>query len=246
LVRALSTDQALVSNLLKLANSALYGFSRQVATVTEALVLVGRRRVRSLVLAASTASLLQPEVAGYRLAKGELWRHALACGVCARLIADQSRKVPAEEALVAGLLHDLGKVILGRWAWQRFQEIMQYGQAKEVSFLEAERAVLGFDHAQVGAKIAARWMLPEGLTTAIAAHHQPSGLSPIPPLAAVVHVADCLVLMMGVGLGCDGLQYPIDEASLVSLGLTEAVLENVISQVVGVFEETLRYTGLES
>lgn len=231
LARAVGADQALTAGILRLANSAFYGLSRKVATVKEAVVVVGFEMVRSMAMATSVSPFFKGKMEGYWLQRGELWKHSLACGATARLLARRSRMVPPEEGFVAGLLHDMGKVVLDVYVRQHYQAILEKVEAGGGSFVAAERETLGYDHAQVGARLAERWNLPPALVEAIAHHHQPMAAPEHRGLACLTHLADLLAMMLGVGLGWDGLRYPGDAGVLEALRLRAHDVDEVLAEV---------------
>lgn len=224
-------DQALTAKILRLANSAYYGFPRRIGTITEAVILLGFNTIRNLVLTASVSQVLEREAPGYGLAKGELWRHALTSAMAARLLARKVRYRGAEEAFVAGLLHDIGKLILSHYVANSYEEIRQRVAEENVPFMVAEQAVLGFDHARVGGLVAEKWNLPEGLVEAICLHHEPRRAERNPPLVAFTHAGDALALMLGAGLGTDGLMYPLDGEAIAGAGLGEKTLEEALTEL---------------
>lgn len=227
----LGTDQGLTARVLRLANSALFGFPRRVATLTDAVVLLGFSTLRSLVLAGTAFGLLNRPVSGYSLDKGALWRHSMGAGVAARLVCQRQRlRRLTEEAFVAGVLHDMGKLVLDTYVREAFSQIIQRVEENCEPFMAAERAVLGYDHAQLGAMAAEAWALPADLCEAIRLHHEPLASSE-PRLFHVVHVADVIALSLGMGLGSDGLNYAVDSSALETLGLSGADVEELISQM---------------
>jgi putative nucleotidyltransferase with HDIG domain len=221
------TDQGLTGNFLKLVNSAFYGFPRTVSTVNEAVLLLGLSTVRSVILAAATRGLLSRPVKGYDMARGELWQHSLACALCARLVAAESAYRPSEEAFIAGLLHDVGKVVLGQHVSQEVAQIRGCVAAMGVPFIVAEREVLGFDHAQVGARMTEKWHLPPKLVHAIAYHEVPPPPTNYGKLACVVHLANSTIREMGWGKPPEEQPFPREEEILPRLGLSPERLETI-------------------
>jgi putative nucleotidyltransferase with HDIG domain len=225
-------DPGFSARLLKAANSAWYGLPRSVGALSDAVLLLGMRSLRNLALIAATEDMLSREVAGYELGKGELWRHSLACAQAAEMLAEMLQMPEREEAFVAGLLHDVGKLILGLYLREERLSIYTVMMQGESTFLEAERKALGFDHAEIGGRIAMHWSLPLPLVQAIAYHHAPVQKGRVVPLAALVHIADLTCLMMGAGLGVGGLYVSVCGPALEALGVTEAQIEAVMSRLV--------------
>ena len=171
-------DQSLTANLLKLANSAFYGHARRVTTATEAVVLLGFSAIKSLAISSHTSRLLNGALPGYGLQQGELWRHSIAVAFTARRLAVEIKLAPVEEAFVAGLLHDIGKTILSGYMENAFDEVTRIAQERRMPFHEVETELLGFDHAELGAQVAAAWSFPPELEEAIRYHHSPHEATP--------------------------------------------------------------------
>jgi len=222
----------MAARVLKLANSAFYGLPRRVSTLSEAVVILGFRTIKNLAIAASTFELLNREIAGYWLQRGELWRHSLACAIGAQLIARRVRLPVSEEAFVAGLLHDIGKVAINLFVREQFDQIMERALQDRIPFVEAEQAVLGFNHAMAGGLIAEKWNLPPLLVSVIKYHHQPSSAPEKEPMISVVHLADLLSITMGMGIGGDGLYYVLEEGTLAMFGLEQVDIDELCGQIV--------------
>ncbi len=224
-------DQSLTANILKLANSSFYGHARQVTTITEAVVMLGFSAIKSLAISSHTARLLGGGLPGYGLQQGELWRHSISVAFTARRLAVEVQLAPVEEAFVAGLLHDIGKTILSSYMENAFDEVTRIAQERRMPFHEVESELLGFDHAELGAQIAASWSFPPELEEAIRFHHGPSDATIKPALAHCVHLADAACMMLGIGLGTDGLMYGMDPHSLEVLGISSERLMHLMDDI---------------
>ena len=227
----LETDQAMATRVLRLSNSAYYGLAGKVTSVQHAAVLLGYKTVGEIVSMAGSSSLLGNSLDGYQLDSGDLWRHSLAVGFASRLIAHKSKPEIDNDAFAAGLIHDAGKLVLDKYVFERrelFEEVMSNGK---MTFLDAEKEILGFDHSEIAAEICQIWKIPKTLTTAICYHHYPSR-SRDNILAQIVHVADSLSLMSGIGTGIDGMLYKMDEKAMESLGLQEEDLSRIMAETV--------------
>lgn len=215
LVEVIEKDPGLTANLLKLCNSAYYGVAREVGSVRAALVLLGNRTVVTLAFAASMGRLLQAPVSGYRLPRGQLWRHALAVGlVAARLVPAEADAAERNRVFTAGLVHDLGKLLLDRPLRDSLEQLpadLDYS-----ALVVCERDLLGFDHAMAGARLAEAWNFPAPLVQVIGQHHCPA--PPGSPVALVI-AADLLAADRGHHGGAGKVRPEQRDLALVAAGL---------------------------
>jgi putative nucleotidyltransferase with HDIG domain len=226
---ALRQDPGLTANLLKLANSAYFGIPSKIGSVRQAVMLLGLKRGVQMVVAACASAVIDRGVPGYDLPAGELWRHSLAVSVAAKGLAAELKLPAADEIFTAGLLHDVGKLILGQFVQEDYAEI-QRALAQGLTFEAAEAAVLGIDHAEIGARVLAQWSLPENIVHAVRWHHAPEKFGSMDIMLDVVHVANMLCLMIGIGVGREGLLHEPSPVVTRRLGLEPPHLEKVASQ----------------
>lgn len=231
-------DQVLTAKVLRLANSAYYGYPRRIGTIVEAIVMLGFNAIRNLVLAASVQNILKQDVPGYRLEAGDLWRHSIACAMAALTLSKRVRYHKPDEAFIAGLLHDIGKVVLNVYVNEAYEEIVKRVHQFQISFLQAEEDVLGFTHAAVGARVVDKWNLPNSYVEAIAFHHEPQLAQENPRLVAIIHLADVLCMTMGIGLGGDGMYYSVVPQAFAALGLKPEDLESIMGELGDLFLDT--------
>lgn len=224
-------DQSLTSKVLKLANSTHYGYPRKISTVSRATILLGFKTIESISLASTVSKFLIGELEGYALEEHDLWNQSQTCAIVSRYIAKNKRFNQPEQAYVAGLLRDIGKTILNYYVKNEYNNIIEMVERENISFLEAERLILGFDHAQVGGKVAEKWNFPKELVEAIEYHHTPEKTKENLDLVSIVHIADAITMMMGVGLGVDGMAYEFSQIALDRLGIDEVEIEYIISEV---------------
>ncbi|MBE7559427.1 HDOD domain-containing protein [bacterium] len=225
--RVISLDPALTANLLKLCNSAYYGLPRVVSSITQAVMYLGFHTVRNLVLTSTMSDFLARDVSGYGYAKGGLWQHSVAVAVGAEQLCKRLRPGLQDVAFTAGLIHDIGKVVLSRFVADAWDDIRGYMEKNNVPFMEAERQILGFDHALLGAKIADTWNFPQELVNSIGYHHKPEDAKGRPLLSVIVHLADVAALQMGYGLGYDGLMYPLSEYAVRTANMSQKDMEEL-------------------
>lgn len=196
LERLISIDQGMSTRVLNTVNSAYYGFSRKIASIKDAVVLLGFKAVRNLAMTVSVFDLFVGKTDRQNLRRGKWWRHSIDTALCARLIASQVAGVSPDEAYTAGLLHEIGKPLLDRYGGTPYEQVEDL-VAQGVPELTAERQVYGCDHAEVGRAVSQHWGFPEKLVEAIGCHHAESanGLGDAPLTAVVVlanHVAHLL------------------------------------------------------
>jgi putative nucleotidyltransferase with HDIG domain len=222
-------DPGLTANLLRLANSAYFGMPSKVGSVRQAVILLGLKRMIQMVIASCMSAIMDQAVPGYDLPPGELWRHSIAVSVAAECLVKELNLDAAEEIFTAALLHDVGKLILGDFVSEDFPKI-EKALHQGLSFEVAENIVLGTDHADVGAQILSKWSIPEAIIESVRWHHSPESCNRPDTMLDIVHVANMLCLMIGIGVGRDGLSHQPSAVVVKRLGLETAHLEKVASQ----------------
>jgi putative nucleotidyltransferase with HDIG domain len=241
LARVIECDPGLTANVLQLANSAYFGWQGGIGSVRDAISRLGTRRIFQMVLCMSVAPLVRRPIRGYDLDANQLWEHSMAVAICAEKIAGGRRPTCQPNAFTAGLLHDVGKVLLGTFVEVDDQPIKELVELDRLTFNEAERMVLGVDHAEVGAHLLERWNLPPEVSGSARWHHEPSRAGADQQnMVDLVHVADVICLNCGWGLGSDGLQYRLDEEAARRLGLKSQDAEAAASLVITGLEELLQ------
>jgi putative nucleotidyltransferase with HDIG domain len=232
----LRLDPGMTANVLKLTNSAYIGLTSKVGSVKRAVMLLGLKKIKQLVMTSCVGAVMDEPIPGYDLPAGELWRHSIAVSVAAEGLSRELKLNDTEDIFTAALVHDVGKLILGQFIQDDLAAV-QAAAGSDVSFEVAEKEVLGVDHAEIGAHILAHWSLPADLVHAVRWHHDPEGADAVNRATDVVHVANVLCLMMGIGVGREGLQYEPSPAVTRRLGLKPFTLERVASQTLQWIEE---------
>ena len=223
-------DQAIVARVLALANSAYYGLSGLVSSIQHASILLGQKTLSELITIAASSQLLSKKLEGYQLDPGDLWQHSLAVALGSRIIAGKKNPKLVEDAFIAGLLHDAGKIILDPYVVERKKEFKTYQKEGEHIFVEAEKEILGFDHAEVMSRASRFWRYPETQSTAIRYHHYPmrSGSN---ELATYVHFADYAAKKAGFNSDGNASATEVDPQILDHLGFEEEELNTIIDEV---------------
>jgi len=221
LARVIEHDPGLTANILQLANSAYFGWSRKIKTVKEAITRLGTNRIFQMVLCMSVAPLVRKAVRGYDMEADSLWEHSFATAITAEKMVAALKLRGREEAFTAGLLHDMGKVVLGTFVEVDDEPIKAMVAREGLPFDEAERLVLGVDHADVAAELLQSWKVPDEVVAAARWHHRPECADPHhQQIVDVIHLADALAMRMGWGSGVDVGHYRIDEDAMLRVGLT--------------------------
>ncbi len=235
IARAIECDPGMTSNLLRLANSAYFGGPRQIGSVREAFVRLGSKRTFHLIVSSVFAPMARRPVAGYDLPAYALLRHSLATAIaCEELAKALAMPVP-DNVFTAGLLHDIGKIVLGTFVQADGAAIQQLAFQERTPFQEAESRVLGIDHAEVGAELLCAWNLPEGIVDAVRWHHDPDRSAAPSHMIDLVHAANLLTLMWGVGSGADGLNYLGSAEAARRLRLTPELSECALNKALDAF-----------
>ena len=189
ITRKVSMDQALSAKTLQFANSSFYGLQSKVTTIQQAITLIGVNAVRHVVTATALTAYFPPNnCAGFDFFA--LWRHSVATAVCARVLA-RHLHVNQDYAFTAGLLHDIGRLVLVTYFRSEYEAVIAYRNEHDCHWLIAEREVLGVDHVMAGDALAAHWNFSETIRHAIAGHHNPEQQT-VRSLASIVHVADAI------------------------------------------------------
>lgn len=226
--RILRYDPGLTANILKLTNSAYFGLPAKVGSVKHAVVLLGWKRLIQLIMASCVSAIMNRSVPGYDLPPGGLWRHSIAVSVAAEGLMKQLKIPMDDETFTAALVHDLGKLVLGS-SIKDDVETIELAASEGVPFEVAEHMVLGTDHAEVGAQILTNWSFPPEIVSAVRWHHEPDSADETSTLIDIVHVANVLCLMIGIGVGREGLRHEPSLLATKRLGLKTSHLEAVAS-----------------
>jgi putative nucleotidyltransferase with HDIG domain len=222
-------EPGLTANILKLTNSAYFGLPTKIGSVRQAVLMIGWKKLTQIVLASCVSAIVDKPVQGYDLSAGELWRHSVAVSVASEILVKELKLPVSDEVFTAALLHDVGKMVLGRYVKEDIA-VIDGEDMQDMPFEQVERSMFGIDHAEIGANILKRWLFPPGMISAVRWHHDPDAAPKSNHMIDVVHVADVLCLMSGLGIGREGLQYRPSPAACERIGMNEQHLEKVVSQ----------------
>jgi len=218
LEKIISQDQSFSARLLRIANSPYYGMNRRIDTISSGVMLIGFNTMKSLVVAASLKDMHRK----FGLFEQKLWEHSLGVSVASSLLAKVTKMVQPEEALVGGLIHDVGKTILNNSIPDKYALITQKVYEEGAFYKDAEAQLLGYNHCDVGGLIARKWKLPKNLEAVIQYHH--ADVLPVfednafEALCQIVNVSDAVCLSMSIGIkGPENIKVPYN-----IVGLSEA------------------------
>ncbi|MGB7569633.1 MAG: HDOD domain-containing protein [Chitinivibrionales bacterium] len=241
IVEVVRYDLALTADILKFANSAFSASQRKIVHVKDAVIRLGGARILEQVLGRRVQGKLKTMLPAYGYTEDELWRHSVAAATAAELLNASATIHISGISFTAALLHDIGKLIIGRVAPQADMEslwAMVSSAAAGCPVETAEKKVLGFSHADIGAQVAGAWQLPEAIVAAIANHHAVDGTAD--PVADSVKIANIVAHSIGEGLGNEGMSMAIDDTVVDRLGLTRDAFENLCARTACKYRDVMK------
>jgi putative nucleotidyltransferase with HDIG domain len=234
LAKKVSHDQALTAKTLRLANSSLYGLQVKVTTIQQAITFLGFQTTRNLITAAAvTGCFAQGQCPGFD--DKAFWRHSIAVAACCKVLARRMR-FNQDYAFTAGLLHDIGRLVLVSSFTEQYQRVMEYRKEKDVPVQQAELAILGIDHVAAGTALAQHWNFSDTMNMAISFHHEPDAVG-AGLLATIVHVANAIVHALDIAGEDDDLVPTVASNAWTALGLNQEAYTHVFRETELQFEE---------
>lgn len=208
IARLVMQDSVLSAKVLRLVNSPFIGLSREITSLKQAIVLLGMKRIRNLVL--TTFMIQQFPLRDGELPAWHFWAHALGTAQCTTFLNIQSDGLPGELYYLAGLLHDIGEIVLAQYFPEEFSFVYQFARQSQIGLYKAEKEILDVTHCEIGETLAERWGFPEAVRSVIAFHHRPEHAQKDVPLVAAVHISNLFTKVYG-------LNYNIYEPTLLSV-----------------------------
>ena len=226
LAGVITADPAMSAKVLRLSNSAYYGFRQKISNIPQAVTLLGFATLKNALLSAAVFDLFRlSATTGFDMAA--LWKHSVAVATAAKLVAKRVRFPNAEKAFTAGLLHDIGKIMIARYLPASLATIAQVVRDEQLAMYDAEARTIGLPHSGFGAWVMSRWSLPSPLIEAVEFHHHPTQAPYSFDLAAIVYLANILAHRAAIGSGGDALIREVDPAILEYFNLNEAALRDL-------------------
>lgn len=239
LAKTIETDAGLAARLLRVVNSPLYGLPRRVDRISYALSILGNDHLRDLLLATSVTRIFT-KIPARLVDLSTFWHHSIYCGLIAQRLARRCRVLHAERLMVAGIVHDIGQLVLYQVQPERSAQVLALAEPIDDGMHRAELAVFGYSHGEVGAALLQTWRMPDSLGTIVRHHHQPRQAGPFRLEAAIVHIANSLANRMEPGRNIPLCQPVIDPEAWDITGLDEssvnALLNETTQDFIGVLE----------
>jgi len=223
-------DPVITADVLKTCNSVFFGLKNPAESIKDAVNMLGTDQVIELVLLKSGAKALSGSQKGYGLEGGDMWRYSVSSAVIAKQVAVKLSLNNKNTIFTSALLKDIGKLILDNHVSGASQQIRDLVENKDFSFREAEKKILGIDHAELGAMIAKMWKFSPRMIKIIRHHHLPEESMIKDKEIAAVYLADCICMMVGAGVGLDGLSYRFKKQAMKELGVSADDLAMIIAE----------------
>lgn len=235
IVQLINYDPGMTSNILRLANSSYYGCTKAISSLRDAIVRLGAKNIFPLITAAIASAAIKTKIRGYDMTSDQLWDHSVAVAVASENLAEILR-VPGDKiAFTAGLLHDIGKVLMGKHMIdKKIRKVFQAALDKSDSLIKTEYELYGIDHAEAGGFLLGKWNIPDALVQAVRYHHIPTEAEN--PNAAVVHIADVICVQNNIGFEYLNPKVTFIPGALERMNVNQQMIEEVIARTKDSFE----------
>jgi putative nucleotidyltransferase with HDIG domain len=237
LSKIIRNDPGVTMNILRMANTAYYSGTTRIDSLQHALVRMGARRLFQIIIAYGVASRLARPLEGYGLAPRMLLKHSVGVAITSENVARLLKQSIHEMLFTAGLLHDMGKIVLDPFVVETRAQFDALLRDTTMTFDEIEQELLGITHPEAGARLMDLWNFPESVIQVVRHHHRPAKAEGMENEALMVHLADTLIYSEGVGDGIDGLRYEVASDETQRLGLRARDIEQVASRTLGQLNE---------
>jgi len=230
-------DQGLTARILKLANSPMFGYYAKVDSITRAVTIIGTQQLRDLAFAASAMGVFKG-IPDELMNMAFFWRHSISCGIIARNLATCLRESNVERFFVAGILHDVGQLIMCSAIPETMSELLTSSRSKGEHFFHTERDMLGFDHAELGGALLQAWKLPPNIHEPVSCHHAPRHALQFPLETSIIHLAEIICQALEFGISGEWCVSPLEPEAWDRLGLPVNTLSMILHQSEPQIEET--------
>jgi len=237
LANKVALDHAIVARVLRVANSPFFGMSRQIVTIPEAISVLGLNNLRGMVAAAAIINAFSSSRSRFHWQK--FWRHSIGAGACAKVLAKRAG-LNAEAAFTAGLLHDIGYLVMCMYFPEAYAQLVQSDSDSTAESLQAEQATLGMDHAALGGEMARRWRFPQPMAEAVRLHHTQAGAGQEKTLADVVFVANLFAHALDGGRVLEDKESRLAIELYNRLGIEDSALVGLAEEAGRLYDSTIR------
>ncbi|MGQ9484324.1 MAG: HDOD domain-containing protein [Desulfosoma sp.] len=237
-------DQAITARVLSIARSPFFARRYKIRSLRDAIIFLGQRQIVEIILMACSAHYFRGQLRSYDLREGELWAHSVATALLSQIIAEDLQRQRALSIYTAGLLHDIGKTVLDRQVPDYFDTIYLLVRERQITFLEAEREVIGINHQDLGALIAHRWNFPSEVQVGIRFHHSPLDAKHHQDVAAILYAANRIVHSIGIGVSAGDFLQPDADEVLQKLGITQDRMDAYFLKVIEAMEDARSFLTL--
>ena len=242
ITKVISKDQGLTARLLKLANSPLFGYFTKIDSIGKAATIIGTQQLQSLALAVSVIEVFAG-VPENLINMKTFWQHSIACGITARALAIYRREPNVERVFAAGILHDVGRLVLCTAMPEIFARMLVTCRDENRLLYSLEEEELGFTHATVGGRLLEKWRIPSSIAEPVACHHAPETARIFPLEAAYIHLADIICKSLGIGFNGEWFVPPLEPLSWERLDIPAASLPDIVKHVEPQLAETVSILG---
>lgn len=230
--KLIEQDQVLTGKVLRLVNSAYYGFPKQIKSIQHAVVILGFNKIKTIIITASVFGTFKGSKSG-NLDLKRFWQHSLATAIGSKTIAETIGLAHiAEDAFIGGLLHDIGKVVMDQYQPNIYTPIVKYANDKGILLHDAEQEVMGLTHANVGEWMMEKWRLPSAIVHMVANHHLPNNTGELRELVTSIHMGDILARALGIGNGGDNRIPEIDSTVAANHHMDSAFFDTIVARCI--------------
>lgn len=242
IAKVITEDQGLTARLLKLANSPMFGCFSKIDSISKAVTIIGTQQLRDMALAVSVMEIFT-SIPKELLYMKSFWRHSIACGIVARALATYRRETNVECFFAAGILHDVGLLVMCTTIPDIVHKILFDSRKEESLYFSNEQEYLGFTHAAVGGALLSKWKIPASIAEPVTRHHTPTGAKHSPMGAAMIHLADIICHALELGSSGELFVPPLDPIAWERLDIPASALAMIVKQVESQLEETYAILG---
>lgn len=245
IAKIISTDQASSFKILKVANSPFYGFHGKIDTISKAILYLGFHEIKNIIFALSVINFFSKDKLFIRFNPIDLWAHSIGVGIATRTVGSASGEKKLENYFLAGIFHDIGKLLFIEFAKEEYAKVLEIVERKNYQIKDAELEVLGVDHSKIGKLLAEKWKLPQSIQDAIYYHHTGTIAGTPDKLVASVHIGDIIARIMEMGYAGDNLIPEPNGKVWEILNIPDNTFANIRESLKSDFEQTVRLMLVE-